>query len=63
MLKCHKCTGRIFIDRVELSIDHLEIYCIMCGMRKIFHPPSKFGRSVQWLHQMEMDLIKNRNGL
>jgi hypothetical protein len=62
MIICYKCKGRIFVDRSESSIDHLEVYCLMCGMRKIFHMPAKFGRSVQWLHQKEKDLMKIANG-
>lgn len=63
MINCYKCKGTVFVDRSESSIDHLEIYCIMCGMRKIFHIPSRFGRSVQWLHQIERSLLNRANGL
>ena len=63
MIICKKCKGRIFVDRVESSIDHLEVYCIICGLRKIYHPPSKFGSSVQWLHKIETGLTKKYNGM
>lgn len=63
MIICYKCRGAVFIDRCESSVDHLEIYCVMCGMRKVFHPPSRFGRSVQWLHQVERKFLSRANGL
>jgi len=63
MIYCKKCKGRIFIDRVECSVDHLEVYCIICGLRKIYRPPSRFGSSVQWLHATELNRMKKYNGL
>ena len=59
---CKKCRGRVFVDRVFSSYDHLEIFCINCGFRKMFHPPSQFGKAVQWLHQTENQLMKKANG-
>ena len=38
MLTCKKCNGRIFVDRQYVSQIHIEIYCIRCGLRKIYHP-------------------------
>ena len=55
MLKCKKCKGKVFVDRVHSSDDHLEIFFINCGFRKMFHPPSKFGKSIQWLEKAEKD--------
>ena len=52
-LSCKKCKGKVFVDRVHSSHDHLEIFCINCGFRKMFHPPSKFGMSIQWLEKVE----------
>lgn len=63
MLCCQKCKGRVFVDRVESSVDHLETYCIICGSRKIYRPPSRFGGSIQWLHERERTLTKKYNGL
>lgn len=63
MIKCPKCGGRVFIDRVESSIDHLEVYCVICGLRRMFHPPSRYGESVEWLHKIETRLLKTYNGL
>jgi DNA-directed RNA polymerase subunit RPC12/RpoP len=62
-IKCFRCKGRVFVDRVESSVDHLEVYCVICGMRRMFHPPSRFGGSVQWLHEKEKTLLKTYNGL
>lgn len=62
MLKCKKCNGKIFVDRIFTQYDHLEIFCINCGYRKIFHPPSQFGKMVQWLDQIEKALMKRVNG-
>lgn len=62
MLNCKKCKGRMFVDRVFTSHDHLEVFCIVCGKRDIYHPPSKFERNVQWLHQKEMRMMMAWNG-
>ena len=45
-MKCLKCNGRVFIDRQYTTVGHIEIYCIVCGKRKFFHPPdaSKEGK-------------------
>jgi DNA-directed RNA polymerase subunit RPC12/RpoP len=55
MIKCIKCSGRVFVDRVYLSNDHLELVCINCGKRDMFHPPEKFGKLIQWIMKMERD--------
>jgi hypothetical protein len=52
-LKCTKCQARMFVDRVFLSPDHLELYCMRCGKREMFHPVQKYGERVQWIMQME----------
>jgi hypothetical protein len=33
MIKCNKCGGRVFIDRVFSQKMHMELFCIMCGKR------------------------------
>ena len=33
MLKCKKCSGRVFIDRVFSQKSHIELFCILCGKR------------------------------
>lgn len=32
-MKCIKCEGRVFIDRVFSQKLHIELFCIMCGKR------------------------------
>ena len=53
MIHCEKCKGKIFIDRQHTSFQHIETYCIGCGLRKFYHPPaeSKEGR---WLLAKEL---------
>jgi RNase P subunit RPR2 len=62
MLICKKCKGKIFVDRVHSAHDHLEIFCIICGYRKMFHPPSKFGKSIEWLQRAESQRNHAGNG-
>ena len=33
MLKCKKCSGRVFVDRVYSQNLRVEFFCIMCGKR------------------------------
>ena len=58
MLKCKKCSGRMFVDRQYSSPMHLETYCMKCGMRTFFNPPqnSEGGR---WLLAKEFSMAKN----
>lgn len=49
---CRKCNGRVFIDRQFSNIDHMETFCIMCGSRKFFHPPSESAEG-RWLLEKE----------
>lgn len=55
MIKCRKCKGKMFVDRVFLSYDHLELYCIICGRREIYHTPEKFGKTITWIMQKEKE--------
>jgi 5-methylcytosine-specific restriction endonuclease McrA len=63
LLNCKKCEGRVFVDRVHSAYDHLEIFCINCGERKMFHPPSRFDKDIQWLDKIEKSRVKIWNGL
>ena len=56
MIKCTKCKGKMFVDRVFLSYDHLELYCLLCGKRDIYHNVERFGTKITWI----MDLEKQR---
>ena len=33
MMKCMRCRGRVFVDRVFSQKLHIELFCIMCGKR------------------------------
>jgi predicted nucleic acid-binding Zn-ribbon protein len=52
MIKCVKCSGKMFVDRQYSSIMHLETYCIRCGNRKFYHPPSDTTEG-QWILNQE----------
>lgn len=57
-LKCGKCSARMFVDRVFLSQDHLELYCLRCGKREMFNHPNNHGERVQWIMKMEITRAK-----
>jgi len=40
MINCLRCKGKVFVDRIHSNSDHIETYCITCGNRKFYHPPS-----------------------
>jgi hypothetical protein len=48
MLTCEKCNGRVFVDRQYTSVDHMETFCMMCGFRKFYHPPTQ-SQEGKWL--------------
>ncbi len=52
MIYCKKCNGRMFVDRQYSSEMHMEIYCIRCGSRTFYHPPSQ-SRHGQWILNLE----------
>lgn len=52
MIYCNKCNGRMFIDRQYSSEMHIETYCIRCGTRRFYHPPSQ-SRYGQWILSQE----------
>jgi hypothetical protein len=55
---CKKCGGRVFVDRQYTSVDHLETFCILCGTRNFFHPPSQ-SLEGRWLLEKEKSRVKN----
>jgi RNase P subunit RPR2 len=59
---CKRCRGKMFVDRVHSAYDHLEIFCINCGCRKMYHPPSKFGNFALWLEKREKETARQVNG-
>lgn len=58
MLKCKKCKGRMLIDRIYNSINHIEIYCLLCGTRIFFTPPEKTSEGL-WLLKKEQQRAKD----
>jgi DNA-directed RNA polymerase subunit RPC12/RpoP len=51
MMKCQKCGGRVFVDRVFSQMLHMELFCIMCGKRWMINKESsRFGK---WLEEKE----------
>jgi hypothetical protein len=51
MMQCHKCNGRVFIDRVFSQKLHIELFCIMCGKRWMINRETNgFGK---WLDRRE----------
>lgn len=58
MIICSKCKKRMFVDRQYSKSDHLETYCLYCGSRKFFHPPSESAEG-KWLLEKEKSLAKS----
>ena len=57
MMKCNKCGGRVFVDRVFSQKLHVELFCIMCGKRWMINKDtSPLGR---WLEQIELEKQKD----
>lgn len=55
MIKCLKCSGRMFVDRVFLSYNHLELYCFVCGKREMYPHPERHGKRAKWIMQKEIE--------
>ena len=56
MIKCNKCGGRVFVDRVFSQKMHMELFCIMCGKRWMMNKnTNKLGK---WLEKIEEDQLK-----
>ena len=49
-MKCRKCTGRVFLDRVFSDNKNFETSCILCGDRRFISKETEFG---QWLAKRE----------
>jgi hypothetical protein len=50
MIKCNKCTGRVFVDRVYSQNLRVELFCIMCGKRWMVRRDNRFG---SWIAKLE----------
>jgi hypothetical protein len=53
MITCNKCSGKMFVDRVFLSYDYLELYCIICGKREMYQHPDNHSKRTKWIMRME----------
>jgi len=53
MISCKKCKGRVFVDRQYSSTQHLETYCLVCGERQFYHPPTE-SEEGKWLLAKEL---------
>lgn len=53
MIRCIKCNGRVFVDRVFLTEQHLELYCLLCGKRETYPHPDSKGRRARWIMEKE----------
>lgn len=49
-MKCKKCAGRLFLDRVFSDNMSFETFCILCGDRKFVKKDSELGK---WLQKQE----------
>jgi hypothetical protein len=57
MMRCGKCRGRVFVDRVFSQKLHVELFCIMCGKRWMINKDtSLLGR---WLEKAEKEKLKS----
>lgn len=54
-MKCKRCRGRVFVDRVYSQQLRVELFCIMCGKRwMIKKDGNRFGL---WLEEAEKSLL------
>lgn len=57
MMKCQKCSGRVFVDRVFSQKLSVELFCVLCGKRwMIDKDTNRFGK---WLEIKEREHEKN----
>ena len=57
MMKCVRCQGRVFVDRVFSQKLHVELFCIMCGKRWMINKDtSVLGK---WLEQVEKNKLRS----
>lgn len=52
-MKCSRCGGIVFVDRQYSTREHIEIYCVICGKRKFYHPPDS-SKEGSWILQQEI---------
>jgi hypothetical protein len=57
MMRCGKCSGRVFVDRVFSQKLHMELFCVMCGKRWMLNKNSS--RLGAWLEKIEEEHAKS----
>ena len=50
-MKCKRCKGRVFVDRVYSQNLRVEFFCIMCGKRWMVKKETN--RFAQWVAKKE----------
>jgi hypothetical protein len=50
-MRCKKCDGRVFIDRVFSQKLHMELFCVMCGKRWMINKETN--ALAKWLDEKE----------
>ena len=56
MMKCSKCQGRVFVDRVFSQKLHVELFCMMCGKRWMINKDtSALGK---WIEKRENSQLR-----
>lgn len=53
-MKCGKCGGKMFVDRVFSENRNYELFCIICGRRDFISKRTPKG---QWLDERENALL------
>ena len=57
MMKCQRCKGRVFVDRVFSQKLHIELFCILCGKRWMIN--KELNSFAKWLDQNDREHAKN----
>ncbi len=52
-MKCSRCGGIVFVDRQYSTKEHIEVYCVICGKRKFYHPPDS-SKEGSWILKQEI---------
>lgn len=56
-MRCKKCDGRVFIDRVFSQKLHMELFCVMCGKRWMINKETN--ALAKWLDDKELQHRKS----
>lgn len=50
-MKCRRCEGRMFLDRVFSDNKNFEMYCLLCGDRKFIGKATPVGQEIDRLER------------